>query len=221
MDPAGRFAAMVSGPPGALELDRACALLAAAFTGRDRTEQVLASLDALADRCAEASLRGVLAALRGRLRGNDGDYYDPRNSFLDEVLERGLGLPITLGVVAIEVGRRVDAPIVGIGLPGHFVVREALHEVYGDPFHDGAVYDRDGIVAAWDRIVGPAQPFDPLHLAPVDHRTILVRMLNNLRALYVRNGDTKAMYALAVMRGAFAELAHESADHARWVRHWN
>lgn len=221
MDPAVRFAALVSGPPTALRLDHACSLLAAAFTGDYHFDRVLRSLDDLADRVAERSLRGVLSVMRGRLSGDTENYLDPRNSYLDAVLERGLGLPITLSVIAIEVGRRVDVPIVGIGLPSHFIVREAPHDVFGDPFHDGAVYDRAGVVSAWHRLVGEAHPFDELHLNPVDDRTILIRMLNNLRALYSRGQDPRALYALAVMRGGFVELAHESAEHARWVRHFN
>lgn len=221
MDPASRFAALVSGPPHQLQLDTACALIAAAFTGRDRSTDVSAALDALAAGCDEPTLRGVLGVMRGRLHGNASDYYDPRNSFIDEVLERGLGLPITLSVVAIEVGRRVAAHLVGIGLPGHFLVREAEQQVYGDPFHEGSIYDRDGLRGAWEHLVGPGRPFDELHLAPVSERAILIRMLNNLRMVYAKRGDRRAMYALSVMRGGFAELAHEANDHARWVRHWN
>ncbi len=220
-DPAERFAAMVSGPPTVFKLDEACALLAAAFTGRERLDEVCAGLDRLASQCTEPSLRGVLATMRGRMRGNVAEYEDPRNSFIDEVLERGLGLPITLCVIAMEVGRRVGAPIVGIGLPGHFIVRDEAHPVYGDPFHEGSVYDKDGVRGAWTHLVGPGRPFDELHLAPVSERTILIRMLNNLRVVYAKRGDARAMWALAVMRGGFAELAHEAPEHARWVRHWN
>ncbi|MEZ5252081.1 MAG: transglutaminase family protein [Ilumatobacteraceae bacterium] len=92
MDPAARFADLVNGPPTALQLDRACALLAAGFTGVDRSDEVLRRLDELAGRVDDRSLDGVLDAMRGRLAGNRTDYYDPRNSFLDAVLERGLGL---------------------------------------------------------------------------------------------------------------------------------
>lgn len=220
-DPAVAFAALVTGPPPQLHLDRACALMAAAFTGVDRTDRVMAELDQLASLVADPSLRGVLAAIRGRVTGNRDHYYDPRNSFIDEVLRRGLGLPITLSVVAIEVGRRADVPIVGIGLPGHFLVRDAAHDVYGDPFHEGALYDRAGVVSAWNRLVGGDQGFDELHLAPVGERAILIRMLNNLRAVYLRRDDVRAKYALTVMRGAFAELAHEAREHAQWVRDLN
>lgn len=221
MDPAAAFAELVSGPPTGLTLDRACALMAAAFTGRDRSAEVLARLDELSDLVVDRSLTGILAVMRGRLAGNRDDYYDRRNSFVDEVLARGVGLPITLSVVAIEMGRRLGVPVVGVGLPSHFVVREGSRELYGDPFHDGALYDRAGLVSAWHRLVGEGHPFDELHLTPVSERVILIRMLNNLRAVSLRSGELRSMYALSVMRGAFAELAHESADHARWVRQLN
>ena len=221
MDPAAQFAALVSGPPPALELDRACSLMAAAFTGVDHVDVVIGELDELAATVAAPSLEGVLAAIRPRLTGNRDDYYDPRNSFIDEVLVRGRGLPITLSVVAIEVGRRAGVPVVGIGLPGHFMVRETQRDVYGDPFHDGAVYDRAGVVTAWSRLLGDGQAFDEIHLAPVSERVILIRMLNNLRALYAQRSDPRAMYALSVMRGGFIELAHEAPQHAHWVRHFN
>lgn len=222
-DHAVRFAELVSGPPPSLRLDEACSLMSAAFSGIDRTEWVREQLDTLASQVVEASLRGVLDVMRARLTGNRDDYYDPRNSFIDDVLRRGLGLPISLSVVAIEIGRRVGADILGVGLPGHFIVREAGTDLFGDPFHDGALHDRAGLVAAWDRIIGGGHPFDELHLAPVSDRTVLIRMLNNLRAIFLpsEDGDVIAPYALATMRGGFVELAHEGSQHARWVRALN
>ncbi|TPW10459.1 MAG: hypothetical protein FD127_3733 [Acidimicrobiaceae bacterium] len=124
MDPAVRFAALVSGPPPGLRLDHACSLLAAAFTGDYHYDRVMRSLDELAAMVTEKSLGGVLAAMRGRLTGDRENYFDAKNSFIDAVLVRGLGLPITLSVIAIEIGRRVDVPIVGVSLPSHFIVRE-------------------------------------------------------------------------------------------------
>ncbi len=215
-----QFAELVNGSPVSLSLDRACALMAAAFTGVDRTDRVQRELDELARQCSEPSLRGVLGVMRGRLTGNTADYYDVRNSYLDEVLFRGLGLPITLSVVAIEIGRRVDVPVVGVGLPGHFIVREEGRDTFGDPFHNGAVYDRAGLIGAWPYLVG-AQPFDDLHLVTVPERVLLIRMLNNLRALVVAQADPQSLYALSVMRAAFVELSHEGGDHARWVRGYN
>jgi regulator of sirC expression with transglutaminase-like and TPR domain len=221
MDPARRFATLVSGPPTGLALDQACALMSAAFTGVNRYDEVMRGLDDLALRAAEPSLRGVLGVMRGRLTGNVADYYDPRNSFLDDVLARGLGLPITLSVVAIEVGRRLGASIVGVGLPGHFVVRSEGNDEFGDPFHNGAVFDRSGLVERWDQLVGSGHRFEDLHLLPVSERAILIRMLNNLRAIFVQRGEPRGLYALSVMRGAFAELADEAPQHARWVRGYN
>jgi regulator of sirC expression with transglutaminase-like and TPR domain len=220
-DTARRFAALLAGPTEQLELDRACALLAATFTGHDRTTEIVTALDDLAAQCEDPSLPAVLAVMRGRLRGNEEDYYDVRNSFIDSVLERGLGLPITLSVIAIELGRRVGTPIVGVGLPAHFMVRVADQDLFGDPFHDGAIYDRTGVVAAWERLVGPGQPFDSAHLAPVSSRSILIRMLNNLRAMYIRRSEPRAMHALALLRGSFPELAPEAPQHARWMSPWN
>lgn len=195
--------------------------MAAALTGIDRTDEVLAALDELADRCAEPTLAGVLGAMRGRLRGNVEDYYDTRNSYIDAVLERGVGLPITLGVIAIEVGRRVGAPIAGIGPPRHFMVRHTVHQEYGDPFHDGLLYDRAALQDAWPRLVGEQVPFDDLHLVPMSERAILLRMLNNLRAIFVTRNDVHALHPLVRMRAAFVELVDEAPDHARWMRHWN
>jgi regulator of sirC expression with transglutaminase-like and TPR domain len=221
MDPAARFATLVTGPPDALELDRACALMAAAFTGTYRYDEVMRQLDHLAGLCTESSMRGILSVMRGRLSGNREHYYEPENSYLDVVLERGTGLPITLSVAAIEIGRRLDVPIVGIGLPGHFLIRQAPHDVYGDPFNAGAVYDRAGIVSSWHRIVSVEHPFDEMHLRPVDTRGILIRMLNNLRALLLPRSEPRAMYALATMRGAFVELVEEAPQHRQWVRSLN
>lgn len=221
MDPAARFAALVTGPPPALQLDQACALMAAAFTGDYWYDLVQRSLDDLARLVASPDLAGVLAAMRGRLTGNVADYYDPRNSYLDEVLRRGLGLPITLSVVAIEVGRRVGADVAGVGLPGHFVVRDLRNDCFGDPFHQGELFDRAGVIERWHGLTGGRQRFDEVHLQPVSERAILIRMLNNLRAIFVPRGEPRALYALAVMRGAFVELADEAPQHARWVRQYN
>ena len=221
MDPAQRFAQIIAGPPTPWSLDVMCSLVSAAFTHRLRTDEVLTALDDLADSCAEPTIEGVLAAMRPRLTGNVTDYYDPRNSFLDEVLERGVGLPITLSVIAMEVGRRVGAPIVGIGPPRHFMVRDPGRQLVGDPFHGGTVYDRAELQTVWPRLMGEEVPFDDIHLLPVPERAILIRMLNNLRGLYARAGEPRAMWALAIMRGAFVELVQEAPEHAVWMRSWN
>ncbi|MGH7320529.1 MAG: SirB1 family protein [Candidatus Rokuibacteriota bacterium] len=141
------------------------------------------------DRTA-ATLNTLLFVEHG-FRGNRDDYYDPRNSFLNEVLERRLGIPITLSVVYIEVAARAGVTVRGIGLPGHFVVRMERHGVSRllDPFNGGVTLteaDCDGLVR---RVSGQEVALEPAHLAPVTTRTILTRMLGNLKGIYLARGD--------------------------------
>lgn len=217
---ARRFADLVSGPPTGWELDRACALLAASFTGVDRTDEVLEHLDSLAARCVEPTLTAVFDVIRPVLTGDRATYHDRRNSFIDAVLDRGVGLPITLSVIAVEIGRRIGASLAGVGLPGHFVVRDLRTDTYGDAFRDAAVFDRAALELTWPRLV-PGRPFDELHLVPVSERLILMRMTNNLLGLPEVRADPVAMHSLATLRAGFAELAHESAQYAQWVRAYN
>ena len=121
-------------------------------------------------------------------RGNETEYDDPRNSCLNEVLSRRLGIPITLSVVYIEVARRLQKPVFGIGLPGHFVVRyeEAGFSTYIDPFHGGKLLTEDDCLALAHQITGVELSREASELVPVSIRYILVRMLNNLRATYFK-----------------------------------
>ena len=145
----------------------------------------LARLDELAARLGGAHvhrLRRYLFEEQG-FAGNAEDYYDPRNSCLNDVLDRRLGIPITLSVLAIEVGRRVGLQVDGIGLPGHFMA--SAGGVLFDPFHGGAVVSRadaGGVVA---RVLGREVRLDESHFAPTKPADILIRMLANLRGVYV------------------------------------
>jgi regulator of sirC expression with transglutaminase-like and TPR domain len=116
--------------------------------------------------------------------GNAADYYSPANSCLNQVLESKTGIPITLSVIYLEVARRIGKPVVGIGLPGHFIVRncDPLTSTYIDPFHGGRLLDE----AACYELAGAAP--DPTLLAPVDKRQIIARMINNLRGIYFSRG---------------------------------
>ena len=124
-------------------------------------------------------------------RGNEDDYYDPRNSFLNDVLERKLGIPITLSLVYMEVGRRLELPIVGLGIPGHFLVkyRAPEEEIIIDPFHRGIILSEEECADLLTRSSGEAIPFQPNYLAPVAKKQILTRMLNNLRSIYLSRED--------------------------------
>ncbi len=121
-------------------------------------------------------------------RGNQDEYDDPRNSCLNQVLERRTGIPIALSVVYIEVARRLERPVSGIGLPGHFVVRydDGVFSTFIDPFHGGKLIDEQDCLVIARQITGSDLTSDPSALEPVGVRYILVRMLNNLRAAYFR-----------------------------------
>ena len=138
-------------------------------------------------------------------RGNEADYYDPRNSCLDAVLDRRLGIPITLSVVYMEVARRLGQPVSGIGLPGHFIVQydDGRYSTFIDPFHGGKPLTAEEC-RALAREVGVDIAAEPATLQPVTNRYILVRMLNNLRSAYFRSKQYgKACRALDLLVEAF------------------
>ena len=143
-------------------------------------------------------LSDYLYVVRG-FHGTKGDYYDPRNSFLNDVLDRKTGIPITLAVVYIEVARRLGVEAMGVGFPGHFLVRLSpqlgdrsrdLNEpVIVDPFHQGRLLDE----AALNDLLRRAKVRAPLTkdmLEPARTRHVVARMLMNLRGIYTTRGDT-------------------------------
>ena len=162
----------------------------------------LARLDALGARARErvpprgdadqtaAALTRLLVEDYG-LRGNDADYYDPRNSFLNEVLERRLGIPLTLSLVYMDVGARAGVAVRGVGLPGHFVVRLERGETVRllDPFNGGRPLDEANCRRLVERLGGGRLRFQPAHLRAVSARAILIRMLANLKGVYTALGD--------------------------------
>jgi len=155
--------------------------------GRRATERLTPDMDV--DRAASAVAR-LLFEEEG-FRGNSTDYYDPRNSFLDDVLERRLGIPITLSVVYVAVAARAGLAAAGVGLPGHFVARverRGRHRLV-DPFHGGALLEPADCEALVARLRPGSGPLDPRWLEPVTTRQIFVRMLANLKAVYSTLGD--------------------------------
>jgi regulator of sirC expression with transglutaminase-like and TPR domain len=147
-------------------------------------------------------------------RGNEADYADPRNSYLNEVLNRRLGLPISLSVLYLAVGRHLGLPVAGVGLPGHFIaaVQADDHLLYVDPFNGGRPLDRAACVALVERSTGQRGSFDPAWLQPTPPRDIVARMLNNLRAFYVSVEDWPL--AIRVVEHLSA-LQPEEASHLR------
>ncbi|HEX2442729.1 MAG TPA: transglutaminase-like domain-containing protein [Vicinamibacterales bacterium] len=117
--------------------------------------------------------------------GNREHYDDPRNSFLNEVLDRRTGIPITLALVYIEVARRADVPVEGVNFPGHFLVR-ASDEIIIDPFHSGALVAEHDCRVLLREHLGDDAAFDRSLLYPATRRQIITRMLVNLKRSYVR-----------------------------------
>jgi len=164
-----------------------------------------------------ARLGDMAACLRGRLRpdvataekllalnhylfdelgfsGNEGDYFDPRNSFLNDVLERRLGIPITLGVIYIEIGRRIGIGLHGVSFPGHFLVKCALRDgvVVLDPYSSGLSLGVEDLQQRLHAAGGAERTDDALlgHLlSAATNKEVLARMLRNLKGIYLKQGD--------------------------------
>jgi len=133
-----------------------------------------------------ATLNRVLFQEEG-LRGNRDDYYDPRNSFLNDVLDRKLGIPISLSVVYMEVARRIGFPLAGTAMPGHFLLKHydvLSGEIIIDPFNRGLLLTLGDCHTRLKEIYRDQLEFKPEFLSPVTRREILTRMLNNLRQIY-------------------------------------
>ena len=212
------FAELLARDEAEIDLARACLLIAAdAYPGLD-VDGYLGEIERLA-----ARLRGRLPPGGGaeervvalnQLRfddqgdsGNAGNYYDPRNSFLNEVLERRTGIPLTLSVLYLEIGRRIGLELEGVSFPGHFLVRLRLRGamLVLDPFSGGEALSEADLRERLQRVIPEgaaggvpvdALPLDPF-LEPAGKRQILARLLRNLKGIY-RDAD-KPQRLLAVL----------------------
>lgn len=200
-----------------IDLARACLLIAKEEYPQISIEQYSSRLDQLAeevkDRLADETaplvvLHEMLDVLyqRHHFRGNKEAYYDPRNSFLNDVLDRRLGIPLSLAVIVLEVGWRLDLPLQGVNFPHHFLVRfrgDAL-DLLIDPFDGGQIRFEDQAQEFLDRVYGGSVRVQDAFLREASRRDILVRLLMNLRALYANTGDdaraTSVMERLRVLR---------------------
>ena len=167
------------------------------------------------------TLSQVLAEEQG-FRGNTHDYYDPRNSFLNDVLARRVGIPITLSVVYLDVAAAAGLTVHGLGLPGHFIVRIERGQARRllDPFNGGATVSEADCEALMRRIYGPDIRLDPAHLRPLTNCEILVRMLVNLKGVYLRQQDwARALRAVERITALAPDVPGEIRDrgtlHAR------
>lgn len=190
---------LVDGYGEDIPLDRALLAIAREEYPKINERHYLTALDDLADRVLERAehtgrqQRAMAETLFGEanFRGNGDNYYDPKNSLLNVVLDRKLGIPITLSIVYIEVARRAGTRAVGIGFPGHFLVQ---HEVDGrklliDPFDRGTVVDAEDCQRILNGLTGGEQELERWMLAPSSPRAIVARVLTNLKHAYLLERD--------------------------------
>lgn len=193
VDPTANFARLVGldDPP----LDELAGTIAAHHTAGLEVQQICRRLDELSEGFTGSSGSQLLRYLTGEcgFRGNAEQYYDERNSMLDHVIGRRLGIPITLSIVMIEVGRRVGVELVGVGMPGEFLVRErhdatAFHNVFR-----GVELDRVGVEELFIGLHGPTARFSDAMVAPTGPIEIAARMLANLMHIYLQTQDRASL----------------------------
>lgn len=203
-----RFAAIAALPNGRIDVAEAALWVAAEARPLLDVTLYRSKLVALANRASQrlASARGTADRVAQlvrflhddeRLRGNQSDYYDPRNSFLCDVLDRGLGIPITLSIVWVDVARRLGLRAAGVAFPGHFlvqVVTEDGSELLVDPFR-GSLVDLRDCEALLARAAGPQARVDLTMLRPAQPREILVRLLRNLKHAHAQRDELEAAIA--------------------------
>ncbi len=226
VDAVERFAALVNAPDPALD-EAALALAAGADRGLDAARW-LAELDRLAQ--GVGSLTELVRRLfvQEAFTGNTADFYDPRNSLLPHVLARRTGIPISLAVVCIEVGRRAGIELEGVGMPGHFLVRVPGTDHHLDVFDGGRSLDLAGCEARLRSATGagPAFAFGPHLLVATNTRAILTRMLENLRVTYRERRRPADLEWVLRMRmtlhrndpAVLLELARAQGDQGRWLQ---
>jgi regulator of sirC expression with transglutaminase-like and TPR domain len=193
-----------------IDLVRASLVVARTEYPRLDLEAYAARVEALAGRVAgltsdhdpEHALEALNHVLfdEVNLSGNRDDYYDPRNSFLNDVLDRGLGIPITLSIVYMEVARRVGLHLSGIGLPGHFLLKhyaENGKEALIDCFNRGDILSRQDCQTRLDEIYSGEMKMRPEFLRPITRRQVLTRMLNNLKTVYLSTRNFRKALPIA------------------------
>ena len=207
-DPFARFEWLVRLPPDAIPLDEAGAAIGAHLDG---TPEALAVPDRLDQIAADVPGRTVEALVTHLfetvgLYGDVETYDDPANSFLHRVLERRCGLPISLSIITVEVGRRIGLDLAGVGMPGHFLVVDRSAEGrFLDPFVGGRMLDRAECQERFHHLYGPGAPFTDAYLEPTPTLDVLARVLANLRAGYTRRGDKRLLAEVLRLRSRLPE----------------
>lgn len=206
--PRQEFAREVARPDAELDLARLALVIAREEYPQLPPEPYLARLDQIAeevrDRLSDETAPPVVLEELLRVvfekhgyQGNREAYYDPRNSFLNDVLDRRKGIPLTLGIVLLEVGWRLGLPLEGVNFPHHFLVRYSgdVVQMLIDPFESGRVRFQDEAQAFLDRVYGGMVRVRSSYLESASKRDMLVRLLTNLKSLYSNVGDNERAVA--------------------------
>lgn len=201
------FELLVARPEEDLDLARAALLVAGEEYPDIDLPGYLGMLDGFASSLRQLAPEVLPAEKRARelgrlliddlgFRGNANNYYSPDNSYLNRVLDYRTGIPITLSLLFIEVGRRAGIRLRGIGMPGHFLVGLEGTDVFFDPFNGSESLSVDDCRRLAERLFGPRLTWDDRYLAPCTKYEFLFRILNNLKVVYERSGPAEK--ALAV-----------------------
>ena len=225
VDAVQRFAELVAAP--GVRLDEAALAIAAGAAADLDPARWLGELDRLASGIDSLDTLIHRLFVEEGFAGNTEHYYDPRNSLLPEVLTRRLGIPITLSVVCLEVGRRAGIALEGVGMPGHFLVRPVGTQRYLDAFASGQLLDLAGCEARFRASTGagPDIPFGPNLLTTTPTPAILARILENLRAVYRGAGNASDLEWVLRMRLALpgvgaaelVEVSQAMTQQGRWL----
>ena len=204
------LATLAEDPHHPVDLARVALLIARDAYSQMNPRVYLRRIDRLAEQL-RPRLTGSLASRAAALSeflfeecgfvGNSEHYYDPRNSYLNKVIDRQMGLPITLSLLAVAVGTRAGLPVVGVGLPGHFVAKAVGaggEEVVFDPFNGGQFLDADACEALVTAVTGRPFEVTPESLAATPPGAFIARMLNNLKTAYL--ADRSHLRAARVTR---------------------
>ena len=201
-----QFDRMVGVPDEEIDLARAALLIAATEYSGLSIERELFRIDEIAEGIAARmdddtplyQLNTLSEYLFDELKfaGNHTNYHDPRNSFLNDVIERRVGIPITLSLLYIEVGKRLGVPLLGIGMPGHFIVRHRDEsDVFVDPFHGGILLSEDECAERVKQVTQGTLTWDRSYLEPVRSREFIARMLRNLKVVYLQRRNYERVLA--------------------------
>ena len=220
-----RFTELFSTRGEIVPLDESLALIGHFANTAIEPNLVLSELDRMASTISATTAVDLMTELFGPsgFTGNSVEYDDPNNSLLQQVIARRLGIPITLCALAIEIGRRVDIDIVGVGMPGHFLCRTASQRdaAFFDPFHSPRPLTAEQCRSLYENLT-QMDNWSAEFLEPSSSRLMVIRVLSNLKSIYRRRSDVANLRWVMRLRSVIPEIsASESAEFAQLVRRSN